>query len=169
MEAEIRGEDRIKQTSKQVDAARTADEALAALTEGLVGLLNAAAAEAFLLDAEAEHLHGQIAYPAEFQETIRKVRVSINDEASANAIAFRTRQPVVIDDAETDVRAKKWLMVFYRTKSFMSIPIMTGDRTFGTVAVLEHDSRHFTESETDLALLLARRAAEKLARLSQNP
>ena len=167
MEAEVRRGATIKETSERIAAARTTDEALTALTEGLVRLFDAGGAEAFLLDDEAEHLHGRIAQPAELQETIRKVRVSVDDEASANAIAFRTRGAVVIDDAETDPRAKKWLMVFYRTKSLMSIPIMTADKTFGTVAVIEHGSRHFTEQEVRTALSLAGKTAETLERVSR--
>jgi len=70
------------------------------------------------------------------------------DASSAVTESFRTRRPIVIDDARNDPRANPGLVERVGTRSFMVAPLISGETAIGVIVAIEtRHTRAFTEKE----------------------
>jgi len=150
----------------QIASARTEEEVLTILTEGVNKVLDTSASGVAIVEMHSRSLVGQCGAPPDAWPNIKKIRISLDDPSSVSAEAFRSKGPVAVSDAEKDQKAKKWVVRFYREKAVMAVPIMVRGEVYGCLVVSERESaRVFTEEEKRIAALLAAKAGAVIENL----
>lgn len=88
----------------------------------------------------------------------RTYRIRIGD-GIAGTVA-RNRRPVLVSDIETDARFKERKRDRYKTRSFISCPVIRRDRLLGVLNINDKkDGTSFTEDEFALLVTIANQAA----------
>lgn len=88
----------------------------------------------------------------------KSYKVKIGEDV-AGAVA-KMRSPVLVQDIETDPRFKRLTRKRYKTKSFISCPIISGERLFGVININDKKSgAPFAEEELNLLNIIADQAA----------
>lgn len=158
--------DVVKQTAACISAAETIDAALATLVDEAGALLGVAGTVVLLLDAKERKLRPVASTPEETWPHIEKVRIDPDDETSVAAIAARTREPVVVENTQTDPRGKKWLVELYHTRSLLAVPMLANHDVLGSALAIEtRRYRRFSDDEVNTLLVLAGAAAWAVKRL----
>jgi signal transduction histidine kinase len=84
----------------------------------------------------------------------------IPTDGSFAAEALRTNRPQRSDDAQNDPRGYKHSLVLGNTRTILSVPMKTRQRTVGVLSVYNKDSEGgFTDRDADLATFFANQAA----------
>ena len=117
-----------------------------------------------LANADGSELYG-VASREVPTERFRKERIAVRDESSSVSLAFRTRQPVIIAEIETDTRVDERLRQAYPfVKSAWAVPLMKGEQAVGVLSIGFAVSRTATLAELRLLQLLGDEAALALER-----
>lgn len=144
---------RLGLTSREVDEVlqRTVEEAAAAL-ELPIGLVTIVLDEAQFFAAH----HGVVGWMAEARGT------PVEWSFCANAV--RSGEPFVVEDAATHPLVKHMPIVeLDNVRCYAGMPLVasTGHR-LGTLCVIGHEPRTFTEPELDLLRRLAKKAVDRI-------
>jgi signal transduction histidine kinase len=84
----------------------------------------------------------------------------IPTEGSFAAEALRTNRPQRSDDAQNDPRGYKYSLVLGNTRTILSVPMKTRQRTVGVLSVYNKEGEGgFTDRDADLATFFANQAA----------
>src|SRR5438046_10429576 len=84
----------------------------------------------------------------------------IPTEGSLAAEARRTNRPQRSDDAQNDPRGYKHSLILGNTRSILSVPMKTRQRTVGVLSVYNKEGESgFTERDAELATFFANQAA----------
>jgi len=91
-------------------------------------------------------------------DVLRGVRIPT--EGSFAAEALRSNRPQRSDDAQNDPRGYKTSLVLGNTRTILSVPMKTRQRTVGVLSVYNKDGEGgFTDRDADLATFFANQAA----------
>ena len=152
----------------RVSAAKSEREILSVLAEGLTTVLDVSGTIAMLPDAQEKVMRGCLGYPGEHWPNIEKVAIDLEEQVGV-CIAFKTGEPVVVEDAAADVPTKKWVARLYKCRSVLCVPIIA-EKPIGCMIVSEsRRRRHFTDDEVKAALDLTTIAGRAIARLKVDP
>ncbi|MGE5334008.1 MAG: helix-turn-helix domain-containing protein [Nitrososphaerota archaeon] len=92
-----------------------------------------------------------------------------NEITSASSEAFRTGQPVIVPDTETDPHALGWRALFHQQgiRSFISVPLLCQDAIIGTLNCYHQAPRTYSADDVQTLLMVAAQVgiAVKIARL----
>jgi GAF domain-containing protein len=149
---------------RKLRSAPDLDRMLAELADGLTALLDVSGTTVLLVDKERQHLHGRIGRPDAAFPMWTKVRIGLDDTATASVQALKEKAPQVVTDTAKDPRAKPWLVRQYAIKSFAALPMLAGDDAVGCIVMVEtRRVRRFEPPEVDLAQWVADEAAGLIA------
>jgi len=88
----------------------------------------------------------------------KSYKVKIGEEIAG--VVAKMRSPVLVLDIETDPRFKRLTRKRYHTKSFISSPIISGERLFGVININDKkNGAPFAEEELNLLNVIADQAA----------
>ncbi len=123
------------------------ERAVALITARVAGLLKAQKCSFMLLDEAKQELFIEGAAGLT-PEIVESSRVKVGEEIAGKVA--RDRTPVLVRDIERDRRFQKKNAAVYRKKSFMSVPVVFGDRTLGVINVSDKQGwmrRSFTDAD----------------------
>ena len=113
----------------------------------------------FLADAAKTVLNGVACTEDRFADIALPL-----DSSAAVAHAFRSLEPVLVEDATTDPRANKMLAAQVGTRSLMAVPLVSRGEAIGAIVLVEtRHSRKFTETEVARVVAVANLVAAAAA------
>jgi signal transduction histidine kinase len=116
-----------------------------------------------LLDAPVRELRGVATSNPEYREQFRTVRIQL-DEPSIAARAVRARSPQVVPDVSAASDVHRRLTDLYGEKSLLALPLLLREEPIGAVVIDDvRSARDWTESEVELATLIAQQVAVAVA------
>ena len=121
-------------------------------------LTQAKAGSLFVLDEQANVLHGILANTSNALEQKSSIQAKVMDKGLAGWVR-RHRQAALITDTRQDAR---WLVFpdqLHETRSVLSVPILQGDYVVGILTLTHTEPNKFTESH----LQLMQSAADQIA------
>ncbi|MBF0331127.1 MAG: sigma-54-dependent Fis family transcriptional regulator [Candidatus Omnitrophica bacterium] len=130
---------------------------LASTLQRLIGALKAHSGSLFLFNHENNELVLSAYYNAK-GFVLTDIKKKMGEGVAGCAIKVRT--PILVKDIDTDPRFNRNGFAHYRGKSFISIPLYTGDHLIGLINITDKDSGEpFTEqdlmfADNELKLLL---------------
>lgn len=143
------------------------DRVLRSICEQLQRLTDAGGVGLALLDEDPRFLEMRtVVGPS--AAALRGARIPM--EGSFAAVALRTNQPQRSDDAQNDPRGHQTSLVLGNTRTLLSVPMKTRQRTVGVLSVYNKTTdTGFTDRDAELATFFANQAAAAIenARLSE--
>lgn len=152
----------ISKITKDITAIHNYEVLLRTILDKALELLASEQGSLMLVDDETEmlYLKANINIPANITEQL-KVR---KGEGIAGLVAERG-EPILVKDLETDPRLRQKNKNWYKTKSFVSVPLKIGEQTIGVLNISDKKTGEaFNEDDLDLIQSFAGQAAIVLER-----
>ncbi|MFQ5543951.1 MAG: GAF domain-containing protein [Nitrospiria bacterium] len=136
----------LSQASHTITKSLHLEQVLASISSTLKRMIGASNGYIFLGDDKRHFLSG-VAASEQQNDAIRKFEYKMNGDFLVSLTA-RERHPFVIENAPHDARVdKKWMKIF-KSRSLLSIPIISKDRLIGVILLDEcRYFRKFSEGE----------------------
>ena len=146
--------------SAALDALMDSNFLLELILETAMGETRATIGSIMLLNEETRKLEIKVSRGLR-PEVIRSTRIALG-EAIAGYVAQEGR-PLLIEDIQAEPRLIHATAVRFRKRSFISVPILLGDRVLGVMNLSnKHGGRTFTQEDLRTSEALASRAAAVL-------
>ncbi len=154
----------LQDITSRLSAALTVDDVAQALIERALEAVGAVAGSAFVLTADEEALEvlGDIGYPPDVITALHRIPVDADLPA---ALAFRTREPVILCDvASRDAAFPSVRGIMSDDHALVAIPLVAGARGVGAIGLTFGEPRTFGRSELAFMTALADQCALALER-----
>jgi signal transduction histidine kinase len=134
------------------------EQVLGAGVRNLARMVDAPEAYLALVDADGAHLEVR-AVAGDAAEPLG-LRVPLDGPAAPlAALAYRQREPIVVEDARSDPRVLGAADGSPRARGYLALPLVVRDRAIGTAVIGETRPRLFTPAEVERAAAIANQLA----------
>jgi PAS domain S-box-containing protein len=161
--------ERLVRITAAVAEAVTADEVFKAVVDNVAAAMDASSAALWLVDVDARTV--KLARSVGYAESASREfdRLALDASPAIPVLdAIRRGQPIWIPSQEALLRDYPHLQGSIsagRSYRISCLPLVSGDRTLGALAMTIEEAREVTEEERGFLLLVARYAAQSLERL----
>ncbi|WP_298795374.1 SpoIIE family protein phosphatase [Pseudonocardia sp. 73-21] len=159
-------EQRLQQVTAELASAATLEQAAVALTDGILGILGAAAAAVFTVDADRSHI--RTVYSAGFPPGMTRPSSVVRTSTSLPATdAARTGRAVWLGDQaawSAHYPDSATITTVTGGEAVTALPLISGGRVIGVVAATFQTSRTFLPDEREFASTIAGQAAQAFER-----
>ena len=144
----------INEVSQSITKSLHLEQLLSSVANSLTKMIGASNCYIFSVDDKRNVLYG-VAASDQRGDAIRKVEIKTNENTLVSLTA-REQHPFMVENAPQDPRiSKKWVDVF-KSRSLLSIPLITKERVIGVVLLDEtRYFRQFTKEEIQKVVALA--------------
>lgn len=137
----------VKETVTKMQFAQTQDELINTLLSGINKAINADGSAFFVVETRHNHLMGYLGQPPEHWPNLQKVAVSLNEPVHCVDVV-KTKQPIIVKQAEKDPKMVSWLVRYYKCKSALLWPLLVDNKAVGCLVISQSKKeRTFTNQE----------------------
>lgn len=153
----------LRDVSAEVTGSLALEPLLARVARGLARLIDVPQAFILLYSEEEDALVG-VASTEPVRLMRRTVYIPVKGVRSLAVEAWRTKQPIAVEDARTDPRTNKRLVKLFAEQSLLAIPMLVSDEAIGAVMLGEtRYRRQFRPDEIARVQTVANHAALAIA------